>query len=160
MYPPPPVFRALYCITALLHATSSRRVDALWQGFNSRLLYRARSVGVQWPEGRLRGCYCRSPNARSSPASGSFPITRRLAPPHATGYRVAVPIEPDRCPPDAEQVAEAYANGRLAASDVAVFRQHIARCCTCTALVEREEKVMRVLRNAGRIVGHARRQST
>lgn len=65
----------------------------------------------------------------------------------------------DRCPADPEEVAEAYALGKLTGAAARAFEVHCKKCLSCAAAIEREEKIIRVMRAAGRALGWASRQS-
>ena len=57
---------------------------------------------------------------------------------------------PNRCPADAEEVAEAYLMGTLADDDAAAFEEHLLVCGGCMAVVEATVNYVRAMRSAAR----------
>ena len=59
-------------------------------------------------------------------------------------------LDPDHCPPDLEETAEAYVLGTLTPEDAKAFEDHYITCAACAAVVEATEKYVRAMRAAGR----------
>jgi hypothetical protein len=59
-----------------------------------------------------------------------------------------MPLDPTRCPADAEQVAEAYIMGTLTGADAAVFEQHSIACSRCASVVEDTDEYVRAMASA------------
>ena len=52
------------------------------------------------------------------------------------------------CPPDLNEVAEAYCMYTLSVQDAAAFEQHQLMCRRCMAVVQDTERYLRVMRTA------------
>ncbi len=59
-------------------------------------------------------------------------------------------LQPDRCPPDPEGVAEAYVMDKLPRADRAAFGEHMLTCAGCRQAVEDAERYGTAVRKATR----------
>ncbi len=62
-----------------------------------------------------------------------------------------MPLDPDRCPPDTDEIAEAYVMATLHGEDAAAFEQHLLICSGCRAAVEKAEEHARAAKAASRL---------
>jgi hypothetical protein len=60
----------------------------------------------------------------------------------------AVPLDATSCPPDPDEIAEAYCMDTLDAADAAAIDQHLLVCDECWGIVEATEAYVRVIREA------------
>jgi hypothetical protein len=58
--------------------------------------------------------------------------------------------EPDRCPADPDQIAEAYCMGTLDRAVTAAFEDHFVTCNRCAEIVEATERYVRAMKVAAR----------
>jgi hypothetical protein len=66
---------------------------------------------------------------------------------------------PNRCPADAQAVAEAYILGTLARAEAAVFEAHYIVCRSCAAAVQDAETYVRAMKAAAQRLRPARTRS-
>ena len=82
--------------------------------------------------------------ARTGGAYGWFQQGR------AACYAWSVAPAPNRCPADAEEIAESYIMGTLPDDDAAAFEEHLLVCGRCMAAVEAAEEYVRAMSGAAR----------
>ena len=63
---------------------------------------------------------------------------------------MSVLLLPDYCPPDPEEVTQAYVMDNLPIADVAAFEEHLLVCAGCRAAVEHADKYVKAMRQATR----------
>jgi hypothetical protein len=66
---------------------------------------------------------------------------------------------PDRCPADAQEVAEAYCLGTLGRAEAAVFEDHCIACRSCAAAVQDAETYVHAMKAAAQRLRPARARS-
>jgi hypothetical protein len=59
-------------------------------------------------------------------------------------------LQPDRCPPDPAEVAEAYVMDNLPKADMASFGEHVLACAGCRRAVEDADRYGKALQTAMR----------
>jgi hypothetical protein len=60
----------------------------------------------------------------------------------------SVPTDPQCCPPDVEEVAEAYCMNTLDHPARLAFEDHYLRCARCATIVASTDEFVRSMRNA------------
>jgi hypothetical protein len=61
-----------------------------------------------------------------------------------------MPLRPDHCPGDREDIAKSYVMCSLPRTDVAAFQEHLASCIACRRAVEDADKYGKAMREATR----------